>query len=84
MRKAQISIVMELFGDQAANGHAEKVTVYADASTPYEAISAGFHELMLALQEGKRRLPSFGVREHSRRDIEPQEHHRTADNAGEE
>ena len=32
MRKVQISIKMELFDDQAADGRHEKITVYADAN----------------------------------------------------
>ena len=49
MRKAQISITMELFGDQASNGHVEKITVYADSNNPYETLCAGVQELLSAL-----------------------------------
>lgn len=50
MRKAQISIKLELFGDQTANGHSEEIIVYADANNVYETINAGFYELLTATQ----------------------------------
>lgn len=61
MRKVQINIVMEFFGDEASNGKSEKVSVYADSNNVWETICAGFHELVTVLQE-KRELPSFGAR----------------------
>ena len=73
MRKAQISMHMELFGGQAANGHSEVITVYADSNNVYETINAGLFELLGALQQHGRRLPSFGVREHSGGHREPME-----------
>lgn len=76
MRRAQISIKLELFGDQAANGHAEKITVYADSNNIYETINAGFYELLTATQLHGRKLPSFGYREHSASQREPLEHDR--------
>lgn len=75
MRKAQISIRMELFGDQAANGHSEVITVYADSNNCYETINAGLFELLSALQQQGHKLPSFGVREHSKSHREPKEEH---------
>ena len=73
MRKAQISIKMELVGDQAANGHIEEIRVYADANSIFEAICSGFYELLGALQKQGHDLPSFGRREHSTHLREPRE-----------
>lgn len=64
MRKVQINIKMELFGDQAVNEHSEKIEVFADGSAPWEVVCAGFEELIIALKEKGRTLPAFGVREH--------------------
>ena len=49
MRNAQIAIKMELFNDQAWDGHREEISLYADARTPYEAICTALAELMGAL-----------------------------------
>lgn len=73
MRKAQISIRMELFGDQAANGHSEIINVYADSNNCYETINAALFELLGTLQQQGHRLPSFGVCEHSGGHREPME-----------
>ena len=75
MRKAQISIKLELFGDQATNGHSEEIIVYADSNNLYETINAGFYELLTATQFHGHKLPSFGVREHSKSHREPKEEH---------
>lgn len=64
MRKVQITIKMDLFGDQSWDGHHEKVGVYADANTPHEALSAALYELLGALQEQGHKLPGFGCRHH--------------------
>lgn len=64
MRKVQITIQMEIFGDQAVNGQSEKITVYADGNNVWEVICAGQDELIQAVKEKGRKLPSFGVREH--------------------
>ena len=64
MRKVQISIKMELFGDQASDGKHEKINVYADANNAWEAIVAGFHEVVEALKSHGRELPIFGRKEH--------------------
>lgn len=73
MRKAQISIKLELFGDQATNGHSEEIIVYADSNNVYETINAALFELLGTLQQQGHRLPSFGVREHSGGHREPME-----------
>ncbi len=65
MRNAQITIKLEMTNDQAWNGHHETISVYADASTPHEALCAATYELLAALQEQGHDLPGFGVREHS-------------------
>lgn len=64
MRKVQISIKMELFDDQAADGKYEKISVYADSNNTYEAIVAGFHETVEALKAHGREIPMMGAKEH--------------------
>ena len=64
MRKCQITIKMELFGDQAWDGKHETIGVYADTNTPYEALSAALYELLGALQEQGHKLSGFGCREY--------------------
>lgn len=64
MRNAQITIQLELFGDQASNQGTEKITVYADSNNVFETIAAGMQELLKALQKNGRSLPSFGACEH--------------------
>lgn len=51
MRKCQITIKMELFGNQTWDGNHETIGVYADANTPHEALSAALYELLGALQQ---------------------------------
>lgn len=65
MRKCQITIKMELFGNQAWDGNHETIGVYADANTPHEALSAALYELLGALQQQGHKLPGFGVRQHT-------------------
>lgn len=65
MRSAQITMKLELFGEQAWDGHHETITVYADANTPHEALNAATFELLDALQQQGHKLPDFGRREHS-------------------
>lgn len=64
MRAAQITIKLELVGDQAQDGKHEVVNVYADSNNLWETICMGFHELVEALKEHGRKLPSFGAKEH--------------------
>lgn len=64
MRNAQITIKMDLFGDQAWDGHHEEIGLYADANSPYEAICAAFTELMGALIAQGHKFPSPGYRSH--------------------
>ena len=64
MRKVQISIKMELFGDQAADGKYEKISVYADSNSIWETVVAGFHEVVEALRTHGHDLPVFGRREY--------------------
>ena len=45
MRKCQITIKLDMFGDQAWDGHHEAIGLYADANTPYEALSAAICDL---------------------------------------
>lgn len=65
MRLAQITIKLELFGDQAWDGHHEEIGVYSDADTPHEALSAALYQLLGALQQQGHKLPGFGVRQHT-------------------
>ena len=73
MRKAQITICMEIFGDQAANGRSEEINVYADSDNVYETINAALYELLGTLQQHGRRLPSYGDRVHNGKNREPME-----------
>lgn len=50
MRKIQINIKMDMFGDQAADGKQDTIYVYADANNKSEAICAAFQELMNTLE----------------------------------
>ena len=64
MRNAQISIELSMTNNQAWNGHQEKIRVYADSNNAFEAVCAGFWELLTALQEQGHEMPGFGRREH--------------------
>ena len=64
MRKAQITVKLDLFGDLAWDGHHEEIGVYADAQTPHEALAAALYELLGALRIQGHPLPGFGCREH--------------------
>ena len=64
MRLAQITIKLELFGDQAWDGNHETIGVYADADTPHEALSAALYQLLGAFQQQGHALPGFGCRNH--------------------
>ena len=64
MRLAQITIKLELFGDQAWDGNHETIGVYADADTPHEALSAALYQLLGAFQQQGHKLPDFGCRHH--------------------
>ena len=70
MRKVQISIKMELFGDQAADGKSEQINVYADANNVWEAIVAGFHETVEALKAHGHKLPILGRKEHYEKSLD--------------
>lgn len=66
MRKAQVVIKVDLFGD-ASNERFEgwePVCVYADANNVYEALASSYYEVLVALRENGHKLPSFGRREH--------------------
>lgn len=64
MRKCQIAIKLDMFGDQAWDGYHETIGLYADANTPYEAMSAALCELLDALRQQGHQVPEFGVRQH--------------------
>ena len=65
MRKNQVSINIERFGDEAPEGTNHlTIHVYADANNVYEALSAAYFEALSAIQEDQS-LPSFGDRSHS-------------------
>ena len=66
MRRNQVTIKIERFGDQApenANGH-QIISVYADANNVYEALAAAYAETIAAIEEDFA-LPSMGDRSHS-------------------
>lgn len=69
MRLAQITIKLELFGDQAWDGNHETIGVYADADTPHEALSAALYQLLGAFQQQGHKRPTLaaGTTEASRR-----------------
>lgn len=54
MRRNQISIHVERFGDQAPEG-AEKqsISVYADANNIFEALSAAYYRLMDEIKKAR-------------------------------
>lgn len=67
MRKVQVSINIEIFGDAATkqrDGY-EPISVYADSNNVYEALCAAFDEALAILKENGRDLPSFGCKEHT-------------------
>ena len=67
MRKVQVSIKIEIFGDAAEaqwDGY-EPISVYADSNNVYEALCAAFDETLTILKENGRELPSFGCKEHT-------------------
>ena len=60
MRKNQVSIGIERFGDQAPEGsQRQHISVYADANNVWEAITAAFAKLVAEIQRDQS-LPSFG------------------------
>lgn len=66
MRKVQVSIKVDIFSDETAEGFEEwePLCVYADANNVYEALAASTFELLSVLQENGRKLPAFGERSH--------------------
>lgn len=66
MRENQVTIKLERFGDKDKLGIKDlEINVYADSNNVYEALSAGYYEVLKQLQnEGSIELPTFGRREH--------------------
>jgi len=64
MRKCQVSIQMERFGDLAPDGHRHAMTIYADGNCTYEALLAAFAETLDVVQKHFK-LPSVGRRDSS-------------------
>lgn len=66
MRSNQVNIKVERFSDNEKIGVTDlQINVYADANNVYEALAAGYFEVLLQLQEeGNIELPVFGRREH--------------------
>lgn len=66
MRENQVTIKLERFGNKDKLGIDDlEINVYADSNNVYEALSAGYYEVLKQLQyEGKIDLPTFGRREH--------------------
>ncbi|MCU5043201.1 hypothetical protein PDQ31_27505 [Bacillus cereus] len=64
MRKNQVSIVIERFGDEAKNGQSKQtIRVYCDSNNIWEALTGACYEAVGEVIKGKN-LPSFGRREH--------------------
>lgn len=60
MRRNQISIHVERFGDQAPEGaKKQSISVYADANNVFEALAAAYYRLMEEIQMDQA-VPSFG------------------------
>lgn len=66
MRANQVTIKLERFFDSDKLGVKNlEINVYADSNNVYEALSAGFFEVLKQIQdEGNIELPTFGRREH--------------------
>ena len=65
MRKNQVSIKIERFGDQVPeklNGDSLEIEVYADANNIYEALAAAYGKVLEEITKYER-LPSFGCAE---------------------
>lgn len=67
MRRNQVSITLERYGNQAPVGAARQhVTAYADANEVWEALAAAFYKISQEIQRDQP-LPSFGrVEGHTR------------------
>ena len=67
MRRNQISIHVERFGDQAPEGaKKQSLSVYADANNIFEALSAVYYRLVEEIRKDQV-IPSFGrVEGHSK------------------
>ena len=62
MRKNQVSIKIERFGDQVPeqlNGDSLEISVYADANNIYEALAAAYSKVLEEIKKHEK-LPSFG------------------------
>jgi hypothetical protein len=62
MRKNQVSISIQRFGDQVPKGYPEstqKIIVYADSNNLYEALAASYSEVIEELRKYEK-VPSFG------------------------
>lgn len=66
MRKVQISMEIQIFGDKANKNFEgyEPIKVYADSNDVYEALCSSFFEALVALQENGHHLPKLGDRSH--------------------
>jgi len=65
MRKNQVSIKIQRFGDQVPkqlNFVDQTISVYADAQNIYEALAAAYYQALLEIQKYEK-LPYFGCRE---------------------
>lgn len=65
MRKNQVSVKIERFGDQVPehlNGDSLEIEVYADANNIYEALAAAYGKVLEEITKYES-LPSFGCAE---------------------
>ncbi|WP_088121143.1 hypothetical protein [Bacillus wiedmannii] len=64
LRKNQVSIVIERFGDGAKNGqNKQTIRVYCDSNNIWEALTGACYEAVGEVMKNEN-LPSFGRREH--------------------
>lgn len=60
MRKNQISIKIQRFGDEAPNGRGQTINIYADSNNIWEALAAANNLAATAITQTDK-LPNFGV-----------------------
>lgn len=63
MRKNQVTITLERFGDTVPknlNAKSMKIEVYADSNDVYEALSAAFNGVLEEIKKNQA-MPEFGV-----------------------
>ena len=72
MRRVQIGIKIQRFGENAPDGKEQTLNVYADGSNEYETLCAAFYEALESLQATDGSIPSFGRRSSHDNNYPPQ------------